>query len=353
MTNTSPGRRQLFFMLLVVVLVAAILLVVYALRTPAPQILPTPNGYDDLVAAGKSLSMNPGRFANLDAQALRALIETNSESLKLIRLGLSRQCMVPGGSYILNVSTMMADFPAIKEAAQLLSAEGLLAELENRPLDAARCYLDDIRLGIEISRGGVIMHRLVGVACESIGGMALSKLIPKLQCDQLRVLVPDLEQIETNTVAWSDVQIAERRFARAQLGRIPNPIMMVVAWWQARKVDAATKQRHDLIAARIRLLETELAIRSYRCLQGAAPASLDRLCPDILKQPPLDPFGGRLLVYRPMGTNWTLYSIGPDLVDDGGKPATRVRPDGSKSSPASGQQGSAKLKGDLLLDSSW
>jgi hypothetical protein len=353
MTNKSPGRRQLLFMLLAVAIAAAVLFGLYIFRTPPPDLLPSPNGYDDLVAAGKSLSMNIGRFSGLDSKALRALIETNAESLKLIRLGLSRECMVPSSSYTLNTGSMMADLPALKGAAQLLAAEGRLAELESRPLDAARSYLMDIRMGIEISRGGAIMYRLVGIACESMGGMGLAKLIPQLQCDQLQVLVPELEQMETNTVAWSEVRVAERRFARAQLGRVPNPVMLVAAWWQARKVDAVTKQRHDLIAARIRLLEAEMAIRSYRCRHGTPPASLDQLLPDCLKEPPFDPFGGKPLVYRLSGTNWTLYSIGPDLVDDGGKPASRVRADGTAGGTAAGQTGTTKLKGDLFYDSPW
>jgi hypothetical protein len=26
------------------------------------------------------------------------------------------------------------------------------------------------------------------------------------------------------------------------------------------------------------------------------------------------------MIYRPQGTNWLLYSVGPDLVDNGGRP---------------------------------
>ena len=34
-------------------------------------------------------------------------------------------------------------------------------------------------------------------------------------------------------------------------------------------------------------------------------------------------FSGKPLVFRPQGTNWLLYSIGTDHVDDGGKPKGR------------------------------
>ena len=37
----------------------------------------------------------------------------------------------------------------------------------------------------------------------------------------------------------------------------------------------------------------------------------------------LDPFGDDRLVYRPGDTGWVLYSVGPDLVDDGGQKGPR------------------------------
>ncbi len=45
--------------------------------------------------------------------------------------------------------------------------------------------------------------------------------------------------------------------------------------------------------------------------------------PRYLHRVPTDPFSDRPLIYRPQGTNWLVYSVGEDEVDDGGKPATR------------------------------
>jgi hypothetical protein len=66
---------------------------------------------------------------------------------------------------------------------------------------------------------------------------------------------------------------------------------------------------------------------------------------------PSDPFSSHPLVYRPTATNWLLYSVGPDLVDDGGKPIGRAMDHliGFEHESDGGQ----KNKGDLLYDSPW
>jgi hypothetical protein len=113
--------------------------------------------------------------------------------------------------------------------------------------------------------------------------------------------------------------------------------------WQGIRLNRAIKELHDLAVVHLRLVTVELALRCYRSDQGQAPGRLDLLVPKYLQQVPSDPFSGHALVFRPQGTNWLLYSVGPDRVDDGGKPMSRSNPSGSHS----------VYKGDLFYDSSW
>jgi hypothetical protein len=69
-----------------------------------------------------------------------------------------------------------------------------------------------------------------------------------------------------------------------------------------------------------RLLIAELALRGYQAEQGHPPARLDELAGKYFTLVPQDPFGIQPMVYRPQGTHWLLYSVGPDGVDNGGKP---------------------------------
>lgn len=69
------------------------------------------------------------------------------------------------------------------------------------------------------------------------------------------------------------------------------------------------------------LLELALALRAYRLEHGKYPDSLSQLAPSCLSNFPTDPFtAGQPFRYKPIGSKYLLYSVGPDGVDDGGKP---------------------------------
>jgi hypothetical protein len=334
-----PRKTRTLVLALVVIFVLAALTVVVVStgRTPARPPLPNPNGYDDFLKAGALLNGDLGNASTLDHDGLRALVSTNAESLRLLRLGLTRGCSVPTDVAIMNLGAMMSDLGTLKALALLLRAEGRLAELEERPVDAAQNYIEAIRLGNEISRGGFFINRLVGVACEAIGATPLAKLAPALTGEQARPLIAELEKIDTAHVTWKEIRRNENRYARSQFSRIGKPIGILMAWWQGRQARQKAEARHTLAVAHVRLLVVELALRCYQSEQGRAPARLEELVPRYLQRVPPDPFGNQPLVYRLQGTNWQLYSVGTDKVDDGGMPVGR----GTSS------------KGDLFFDSPW
>ncbi len=115
-----------------------------------------------------------------------------------------------------------------------------------------------------------------------------------------------------------------------------------MAWamtrWDALRSRQRAAARHNRIVAHLRLLATELALRCYQSEEGHAPMALAQLAPKYVQLVPLDPFSGRPMIYRLQGTNWLLYSVGEDGVDDGGKPVGRSAV-------------SAAPKGDLFYDS--
>jgi hypothetical protein len=333
----SNVRRLMVILGVIAVLVAAgIVAMIFIGRPAAFRALPSPNGYDDLLKAGQAVTGKIDDAPDLDREGLRALVTTNAEALRLLRVGLARDCAVPTDALIANFGAVTWDMIGLKRVAKLLSAEGRLAENENRPADAARSYTDSMRLGNEMSRGGVLINRLVGIACEGMGIIRLVKLLPKLNCEQMRVVVGELEQIDERTVPWHEVMENENRFTRAQMGKYPNPIKLVSDLWQARSMRQGARKNHDLAAAHLRLLIVELALRSYKCDQGSGPGNLTQLVPKYFRQVPTDPFSGKPLIYRLSGTNWLLYSLGPDRVDDGGKPI-----------------GKSQKTGDVLYDSAW
>ena len=76
--------------------------------------------------------------------------------------------------------------------------------------------------------------------------------------------------------------------------------------------------------AALAALRTVVAIRLYMLEHyGKPPATLEDLTDILPQQAMIDPFSGNLLVYRRGDEGWTLYSVGPNLVDDGGRQGTR------------------------------
>jgi hypothetical protein len=96
------------------------------------------------------------------------------------------------------------------------------------------------------------------------------------------------------------------------------------------------------------LLFVALGLQAYQQEHGAYPPKLDALVPGYLSKLPADPFGQGTFAYQRKGGKYLLYSVGPDMTDDGGRPID----DPSK---ASGSNSNARYfveqnsKGDIVV----
>lgn len=107
--------------------------------------------------------------------------------------------------------------------------------------------------------------------------------------------------------------------------RVPSdPIaaQMVSIFPEVWERDAENDTQNDL-------LMVTLALHAYKLDHGRYPASLSLLAPAYLSQIPADPFAqSGPLRYRTTPGGYVLYSVGPDGVDDGGKPIVDARETG-------------------------
>jgi len=62
-----------------------------------------------------------------------------------------------------------------------------------------------------------------------------------------------------------------------------------------------------------------IACKIYKNMHGNFPEDLSELAPEILEEVPADPFTGNPLIYKKQDSGITVYSIGSNLKDDGGK----------------------------------
>lgn len=102
----------------------------------------------------------------------------------------------------------------------------------------------------------------------------------------------------------------------------PSFLQKIFLGWQTYII---TDDKRNLMSfsahrARIEAARLGIALKLYRTLHGAYPDSLHALTPEILDKIPADPFTGRDFIYRKQENGFLLYSIGPDMKDDGGMP---------------------------------
>jgi hypothetical protein len=268
---------------------------------PLPPVLPLPhpNGYEDLVKAGHMLANDTGDFNETNAAQVRKMVSANAAAVALAREALSNQCRVPVQFSESFNSNHVGDLAPLKLLAWSFIAEGRLAEMENRPADAAKSYLDAIHLANESVRGGLLIDGLVGIAIEAIGMSHLQKLLPHLNANSSRDAATALETLDSQRQTWDEVMQQENSWSHASFRGWRYELMR----WKDRKSMTAMftkiRQKFYAQAQRTRQLTLDLAARAYELDKGHPPANLTDLVPDYLKAVPQDPFTGANMIYSP------------------------------------------------------
>jgi hypothetical protein len=62
-----------------------------------------------------------------------------------------------------------------------------------------------------------------------------------------------------------------------------------------------------------------LALQAYKARHGGYPASIQELRSKLGWNLPKDPFSGKDFIYKRRDKGFVLYSVGPDMKDDGGR----------------------------------
>jgi hypothetical protein len=299
---TKKSRNWL--MVLLSIPVAAILavtgLLIFNAARPLPTIrpLPNPNGYDALVKAGEMAAIETGDFNEMKLEDLRAQTAKNSGALQAARIGLQEDCAVPL-QFSLNVSQHLPELADCKRLAQAFVVEGELAEMENRPGDAVKSYLDTIRLGHKSAQGGVLIDQLVGTAIEAMGVSHLQKLVDQLDAKTCRETAATLETLDAQRQTWTEVMQQESAWVRRAYPDIKYRWSELVVSASLKKGIQKTEQKFKNQQSKTRQLMVDLADRAYQLDHGHRPASVADLTPDYLRAVPQDPFTGTNLVLTP------------------------------------------------------
>ncbi len=201
-------------LILGVLLIVALLVWLFRPAPASGPVLPNPNGYDTLMRAGAQLTHAEEPLTYTNKQKLLEFVEANRAVLASVRTALTQECQVPvqfSQTYITNHLPALA---GLKSLARLLKAEGKLAELEGHPTDAARSYLDGLRLSFAIRHGGWMIDQLVGIAGEAFAIQPLLELVPALDLTAARETLRELKLIEASDEPLERTVAAETEYFR-------------------------------------------------------------------------------------------------------------------------------------------
>jgi len=287
-----PKLRKLSLAALVILTAAFAFLILTANKSAPLPPLPNPNGYDDLVKAGQMLDGDlPGwqELRDMSEEELRTAfastaLSKHGEALALAREGLDRACRVPL-NYSPTSAAPLEGLSANKRVAIAFTALARLAEMENRPSDAARSYLEAIRLSHESTRGGVVIDSMVDSAIEAIGLGCLEKLGPKLNAQQCREVAAALETIDAKRESAEVVLQQERAWARRTYG-LKGQIARLISFKSIRRSEQKQAARINKQQTQMRLLLVNLAARAFELETGARPKTFADLVPAYLKTAP-------------------------------------------------------------------
>ncbi len=296
---------------------------------PEPPPIPVPNGYDDVLEAGRAIEksglVGPKLdFAKADEAALEPVVQGCREAIAQARKGLDKSFQVP---VIYEMNQMMKvtirDLSSIKGGlVRGMVAQGRLAEFQGRVDDAIDSFSDLLRLSEAMSHRVPMMAFQISQAIENNGLYHLRDMREKLTPDQCRKLISLLEETDQKQERGDQAILYEKVFMNANIKQmgIYSSFIIRVSGLQAKTAAQVTQgvesSEHRQAAAR-RVLLTDLAVRLYRAEHGEVPPDLNALVPSILKSVPVDPYtGGKPLRYQKRGKDGAVYSVGPDRKDD-------------------------------------
>lgn len=286
----------LFVVAINLMIIAAMFLGSAAETKPVP--MPNPNGYDDFVRAEKAVVGSDFSYTNQTREELAKIVLANTEALKLVHEGVTKECMVPQNYSAAEVQRLLGELSAFKSLASLQRMEGKLAELNGKTNEAVKNYLEGVRFADDSSRGGLVINKLIGIACEAIAMKSLNTLKPGLDSEQCARIGGVLEEIDTHADPVENIIEREENFSR-KTGGVRGQLTALVMYKYLRNVNKAAADKIDANTLRRRQAMISFAGRAYELEKGKPPASIADLVPAFLKNIPQDPVTKTNLAYVP------------------------------------------------------
>jgi hypothetical protein len=358
--------------------------------------MPIPNAHDTLRAARAVMVVPQASLKYLkgDEKTMPSLIESkallaaNTGAIATLRQALTQEYRQP---MTYDVAQLFPEYAEQRELARLLVFASKAYADSGNYAEAAWCATDAIALGVKVPRGGPMIGALVGIACEAIGRKALAQIIEKLDPTTLKNILARLDALERERWPLAETFEVEHLWSQKTIRDLSKknlsevlPAIGAGDWegqnrWLAlrilftpkrlaagnndhyyAKLIAAVKQPYrkdgvslpqptDVINEMLlpvfeQAHFIEAKNRTEMNLLRAQVSLRLTVSPDPRFT---DPFGqDQPLKYKRDGEKYTLYSVGPDGDDDGGRPGIPLQ--NSLKKQERGRTLNAQDEGDLV-----
>ncbi len=202
--------------------------------------------------------------------------------------------------------------------------QGRLAQCEANYSHAANRFLDLIAFASASSRSGLIHHDLRSIYAAQDGFRGLYLCSGQLPREEIPKCIHRLRRIDA---AYEPAQNYIRRtyvWAQRSRGWYGHLMLLMGEVFHPRLFEirsyAMDRQHTSTLFC---LMQTELAIRAYEADHRHWPEDLENLVPKYLPTVLADPYSPNMakLRYSRDGDGYSLYSVGPNGIDNGGERA--------------------------------
>jgi hypothetical protein len=157
---------------------------------------PSPNGYDDFIAAAQKYYPAESLIYDLTGSELEKFVMTNSQAFALFDRGLTCECQVPLGRLAGNDRRLVDDLSTLKTLWQANQARARYAAEEGRIKEATELYLRNWQFVQCAFRGGMLLHLMVHRTLAQATLHDLTNLISRLSLEDCRVILGQASQLQ-------------------------------------------------------------------------------------------------------------------------------------------------------------
>ena len=333
-----------------------------------PHPMPKVNGLDDIEVAvavtptGTAVGpMSSSKdYYEWTQPELDAWMVLAQPALTIIKGSLKKTFCLPADRDAHTISPAFGLSAKMRETARTCSSASYVYYRRADYTRASDCGLDALELSAVCDHGGPVIAATVARAIQSMSLPCIESSVGRLSSADLEHAADRLSAIKKKQRHWTEIVMEEKYMSVAhqmQIIKDSSPIFSKrkairqrIEYFdqvlkESRKpyevrssvtpptilnwiTDGYIQDVHVRVIerdAQMAVLRAWVAVLRYQKDTGSYPPSLKALVPRYLEAVPIDPFGGATrppLIYHKTASGFLLYSLGPDMKDDGGVPAT-------------------------------